>query len=174
MRFSAALIVLAALALALAGAAEASVLRAFTLSELRTRADTIVTGRVVGVRSVEVDGTIETVARVRVLQQWRGEPGRTIRVRVPGGQTSDRRLLVPGAPAFERGEELLLFLYADGRQWRPVGLFQGVWRLDPERPQVAHASTAGGAALIRPIDAVGAFAVDRPERPVAQLVGGGR
>lgn len=154
-----------------AGLAEASVLRAFTLGELRSASDIIVSGRVVGVRSVERNGTIDTVVRVRIAEAWRGEPRRTIRVRVPGGQAAGRRLVVAGSPAFERGEELLLFLYADGKEWRPVGLFQGVWRLDRETPDVARASSAGGASLIRPVS--GTVAVDRSERALTQLLGGG-
>lgn len=159
--------------LLLAGLAEASVLRAFTLPELRSASDAIVTGRVLGARSVQANGTIETVVRVRVTEAWQGRTGRTIRVRLPGGQVDGRRLVVPGVPTLERGDEAILFLYEDGRRYRPVGLFQGIWHVNAERPEMAHVAASSGASLVRAADSVGPVAVERPERSVARLVGGG-
>ena len=152
--------------------AEGSVLRGLTLSELQDGADAMVAGTVVGVRAVRSRGIVETVARVRVDRSWRGTASRVIEVRVPGGVRGGRRVIVPGAPSFREGEHVLMFLVRDGDQYRPVGLFQGVWRLDPEHPRQAHASDSGGAAVLRP--AVGTAAVEATECTVQQLVGRSR
>lgn len=164
-----------ALLVAAAGVADGSVLRALTVEELSAGADAVVTGEVVRVRSVRTAGSIETVARVRVEHAWSGDVARFVVVRTPGGFAAGRRLVVSGSPSLARGQRVLLFLARDGRAWRPVGLFQGVWTLDPARPETALASPSGGAALVR---AAGAeAAVDRRERPVIELVGtvgGGR
>lgn len=160
----------AALVASVAGTAQASVLRALTVQQLRDGADAIVSGKVVRVRSVRTGGTVETVVRVRVQHAWRGPADRILVVRTPGGVAAGHRLIVAGAPTFERGQHLLLFLERDGAAWRPVGLFQGVWHVDPERPQAAVASSPAGAALVR--SASGAVAaVDPGERSVRELVG---
>ncbi len=145
-------------------------LRALTAAELRAAAEVIVLGKVLSTRTVAGGGRIETEARVRVLEAWRGRARRTLRVRVPGGAIDGRRLIVPGAPSFARGERVLLFLYRDGGAWRPVGLFQGVWRGRADDPATVLASDAGGAALLAP--ARGRAAVERRSWSVAELVGG--
>lgn len=165
----------AALLVALAGPADGSVLRALSVDDLRAGADAVVTGKVVRIRAVRSGGSIETVVTVRVSRTWHGAAARVVVLRIPGGIADGRRLVVPGTPTFERGQEVLLFLARDGSGWRPVGMFQGVWRLDPRRPGVALASTSGGAALIR--SGTDTAAVDRRERRLHELVGrvgGGR
>ena len=149
--------------------ADASVLRALTLSELRQRADVIVAGKVVGLRTETREGRLETVARVRVHDSWRGAEGRTVTVRFLGGVHKGRRVIVPGAASVQRGEHVLLFLYRSADALRPVGMFQGVWRLEDEAAGVARASSAAGASVLRP--RAGSAAVDRAQRTVAQLVG---
>jgi len=170
LRIAAALAALLIVAIALP--VDASVLRGMTVKQLRGGADTIVTGKVVAVRAVVADGLIETVARVRVSATHKGTVGRIVSVRVPGGFARGKRLLVPGAPTLQRGDELLLFLYQSGADWRPVGLFQGVWKLDPSNPDAALASDSGGAALMRAGAEV--LATDRERRALVQLVGGAR
>jgi hypothetical protein len=157
---------------ALATPASASVLRGMTVKELRSGADAIVSGRVAGARAVSDGRTIETVVRVRVAARHKGETERVITMRLPGGVADGRRLVVPGAPQLERGEQVLLFLYRAGQEWRPVGLFQGVWMLDPADTDTARSSDSGGASLLR--DSGATLAVDLDRRSVAQLVGGGR
>ncbi len=148
---------------------EASVLRGLTVKQLRDRAETIVAGKVISVRTERSDGRIETVARVRVQRRWRGTKDRVVTVRTLGGRLGGRRLLVAGAATLQRGDHVLLFLYRNGEQWRPVGMFQGVWRLDGEDAEIARASDSGGASLLRP--ASGAPAVETPARTVRQLAG---
>lgn len=151
------------------GAAEASIIKALTVEQLRERADVIASGRVVAVRAVSSGGAIETVARIRVERAWRGDAARTLLVRVPGGTADGRRLIVPGVPRFSRGDRVLVFLYRAGREYRPVGLFQGVWQLDAAAPDLARASDAAGAALVAPESGVAAVGV--PARSLQELLG---
>ncbi len=155
--------------LVLATAADASIIRALTLKSLRAGAEAIVVGTVVNVRTVRTAKSIETVTRVRVDRAFKGTASRMLTVRTPGGLHGGRRLVVQGSPAFTESESVLLFLYPDADAWRPVGLFQGVWRLDRDDPKWARASSSGGAALVAPNG--GRAAVDQPERTVSQLVG---
>jgi len=150
--------------------AEATVLRGLTAGQLRSRADVIIQGKVVELRTMRTEGRIETVAIVRVRQVHKGEVGRRIEVLALGGEIRDRRMVVQGAASFARGDTVLLFLYSDGGSWRPVGMFQGVWHLDSEGV-VARASDSGGASLLRP--AKGNPAVDQEEQLVARLIGRG-
>ena len=154
----------------MAPVAEATILRGLTAGQLRSRAELIVEGRVVEVRTLRSDGAIETIAVVRVRRVHKGEVGRRIQVRTLGGATRDRRMVVQGAPSFARGDAVLLFLYRDEGDWRSVGMFQGVWHLD-DAGVVARVSDSGGASLMRPTQ--GSIAVDQPEWPVARLIGRG-
>ena len=161
---------LAALAsLLIVATADASIIRGLTLKDLRGRAESIVAGTVVGLRTVRTAKSIETVARVRVDRAFKGSGPRVLTMRVPGGFHQGRRLVVQGAPELLEGESVLLFLYRDADSWRPVGLFQGVWRLDPDDRRVARASGSGGAAVLAPVG--GRAAVELRERTVSQLVG---
>ena len=157
-------------ALVIAPVAQANVLRGLTVGQLRSRAEVIVEGKVLEVRTMRTDGRIETIAIVRVRQVHKGEVGRRIQVRTLGGEIRDRRMVVPGAPRFVKGDTVLLFLYSAADSWRSVGMFQGVWHLDSEGI-VARASASGGASLLRPEN--GSPAVDQGEQSVARLVGRG-
>lgn len=160
------------LALAIAVPTEASVLRGLTLRELRLGADVIVSGEVVAVRSVRTERSIDTVVRVRVQQSYRGKVGKSVLVRVPGGEHGGLHLVVPGSPRFQRGGRVLMFLSRDGEEYRPVGLFQGVWTIDPAAPDRAIAGNPGGASVLPSAD--GVLAVAPGERTLRELVGGGR
>lgn len=160
------------MALAIAVPGEASVLRGLTARELRLAADTIVSGEVIAVRSVRTERSIDTVARIRVEATYRGKVGKTVVVRVPGGERDGLRLVVPGAPRFQRGDTVLMFLSRDGAEYRPIGLFQGVWTIDPTAPDSAIAGNAGGASLLPSAD--GDLAITPGRRSLRELVGGGR
>ena len=60
----------------------------------------------------------------------KGGPGETIVFAVPGGQIGRYRNLTVGAPIFEVGEEVVVFLMVRGREHPAVfGLNQGVFRV---------------------------------------------
>jgi len=101
-------------------------------AEMVAASQIIVHGRVVDVRSYETAGrrTIERLVTVQVADAYKGEPGRTVYFRVPGGQVGRYRRVMVGAPEFGPGDEVVLFL--KGRAPAvpmPFGLTQGVYHV---------------------------------------------
>jgi len=84
-----------------------------------------VEGRLVGTRR-----TIESVITVSVLDVLKGEVVGTTAFRVPGGEVGRYRRVMVGAPEFERGDEVVLFLSGRAPSMpMPYGLNQGVYRV---------------------------------------------
>jgi hypothetical protein len=76
---------------------------------------------------------IETVVTFEVGTYLKGGPGATITFRVPGGQIGRYRSVMVGAPVFESGDEVVLFLtQLSGDTPRVFGLNQGVFRVQRE------------------------------------------
>lgn len=117
----------AALLLILAGAASA---RAATVlyrtdAELAAISERIVHGRVLGVRTEQTaGGTIHTIARIAVLEDFTGNADPVIEVQELGGTVGARHMFVPGAPTFTVGEELVLCLEhtPTGTRYRTVAM----------------------------------------------------
>ncbi|MFQ5743243.1 MAG: hypothetical protein ACE5HV_06600 [Acidobacteriota bacterium] len=155
--------------------ASGSVLERLSLERLQEGAKIISIARVVRTRGLRSGGRIETEAILSIEHSFRGPKRGRLRVRVAGGQLGDRRMMVRGAPTFTAGERVLVFLYARGKSYRPVGMFQGVWRLDPSAPvspppaMVVYPSSAAGAELValRP----GPYALGDGPRSISELVG---
>ena len=119
--------VVLALSITKAGATQS---RVVNIEEMTERATTIFAGRCLDVR-VESDPTLGvdvTVARFRVQRSVKGTAGSTITVRMPwlGGTA-----IPTGVPSFERGDEVVLFLYGESAigMRAPVGLGQGRFRI---------------------------------------------
>ncbi len=95
----------------------------------------IVHGRVIDVRS---DWTgdrfrIETFVTLEAGAYLKGGPGERVTFRVPGGTIGRYRSLMVGAPEFRVGDEVVMFLKADGPSVPYVfGLSQGVFRVRRE------------------------------------------
>ena len=112
----------------------------------------IVHGRVVEVRSVLVDGRrqIDTIVTLDVGTVLKGGSVETVTFRVPGGTVGRYRSTMVGAPQFEVGEEVVMFLRTNGPAIPYVfGLSQGVFRVrtDPrtgERVVMSPVLTASG------------------------------
>lgn len=114
-------------------------------SEMVAASQIVVHGQVTDVRPYETAGrrTIETLVTVQVVDAYKGEPGRTVYMRVPGGQVGRYRRVLVGAPEFARGDEVVLFL--KGRAPAvpmPFGLTQGVYRV---------VRGGNGAAIVTPL-----------------------
>jgi len=102
----------------------------------------VVQARVGSVSSLRSEaGRITTVVELVRLDTWAGPDAETLRMLVPGGVVDGLGQHVEGAPHFAPGEEVVLFLAAHGPAFQPVGLGQGVWRVDRSSP---------GAPLVRP------------------------
>ena len=93
---------------------------------------------------------IDTVVTLAARSYLKGGPGSTVTFRVPGGQIGRYRNVMVGAPAFQAGEETVLFLSASGPSVAHVfGLSQGVFRVRVEartgrRVVVSPVLTASG------------------------------
>lgn len=124
--------VLGLAALVAAGTARATVLVPANLTNLTRAAHVIVHGRVVSVQPQWADGRrgVETIVRLQASDYLKGDFGNEILIRVPGGELGRYRSVLPGAPTFREGDEVVLFLGASPPSLPYVlGLSQGVFRL---------------------------------------------
>lgn len=110
----------------------ATVILPIEFRELVTIAPVIVHGRVVDVRSEWVDGrrSVETFVTVEAAEYFKGNLGERVTLRVPGGQLGRYRTVFIGAPEFQDGDEVVLFLKSAGAAYPYViGLSQGAFRV---------------------------------------------
>lgn len=110
------------------------------LAELVAGARAIACGRIAEIRAEWADGRrrIDTFVTIEVATYFKGDLGRLVTFRVPGGELGRYQSLVVGAPRFEEGDEVVLFLSAHGPSVPYVlGLGQGVYRVltDPQSGQ---------------------------------------
>lgn len=136
---------------------EATVILPASLGDLVTGARAIVHGHVVAIEPRWADGhrQIETLVTVRAEDYLKGDLGGEVTFKVPGGQMGPYRRVVVGAPTFREGDEVVVFLNAQG----PVvpwisGLNQGVFRVSQNAAGVkvvipGISLTAGEGAPVR-------------------------
>lgn len=124
----------------------ASVVVPASLEELSRSAIAIVHGEVSRVESRWAESgrrRIETLVAIEVRQYLKGNLGGTVVIRVPGGRMGRYQSVMAGAPTFREGDEVILFLGANGPSYPFIlGLGQGVYR-------VAR-NVASSAALVSP------------------------
>ena len=117
----------------LAVAVHATVILPIEFRELVTTAPVIVHGQVVDVRSDWVDGrrSVETFVTVAASEYFKGNLGERVTFKVPGGQLGRYRTIFVGAPAFQDGDEVILFLKSSAGTAYPyiIGLSQGAFRV---------------------------------------------
>jgi hypothetical protein len=108
----------AAAAVAFSGTASASVMVEATVPELARKADVVARGKVMQSESrVSGDGMrISTVVTLQVSEAWKGTPGETVQIQVPGGSHGGIAQIVQGAPQFREGEDVVVFLRGAGGQ----------------------------------------------------------
>ena len=104
-------------------AAPAAVIE-MSLEQLTLTASIIVVGKV---RTVErTAGGIKTRVTLAVEDSLKGEVGQTVIITQPGGTGGKVEMAVPEAATFERGEEVVVFLWTRSNGEHTVlGLFQG-------------------------------------------------
>ncbi len=158
----------AAALLAAAAPAAGSTFVASSVEEMARSSEAVARGSVVSVASrVARDGRIVTDVDIAVAAAWKGAPGERVRVTVPGGEAGGVGLRVDGAPSFERGEDVVVFLARKAGAWRVNGWALGKYRVvDGE----ARPSLGGADVLPRAIPAgerlVGPLPVAELERRV--------
>jgi hypothetical protein len=124
---------LAVLSLWVAAPAMAAVAPEVSVEELARDADAVVRGTVTSAtpRWAPDGRHIHTRVSLRRLSTWRGAPASEIAVDVPGGTVGDVAQVVSGAPSFQDGEEVVVFLRAAGAgRWRVLGLALGKFRVE--------------------------------------------
>jgi hypothetical protein len=161
---------LAAVLLMPASAVHATVYISADLGELTTEARAIAYGRVIGLEAQWLEGrrSIETLVTIDVETYVKGDLGRTVTLRVPGGQMGPYRSVMLGAPTFVEGEQVVVFLAAAGPAIpHLVGLAQGVFRVRTDVATGARLVTPEivrmpGAAALEPVRVVRGDASRRP------------
>jgi len=144
--------------------AQATTIDALSLEELVREASVILVAEVDSSESLyDARGRIVTDHALRVHDVWRGDAPARPRVRVLGGVIGEVGMRVPGEPALRQGERYLLFLRrgADPTVWRPVGMGQGVMKIEAS-PGGAMVMPGGEGARLVQRDARGAL---RPAPP---------
>jgi hypothetical protein len=115
-----------------ATAVSATVLLPADFRDIVNGSDIIAYGRVVDATPQLTDdrGRVETLVTFEVGTYLKGGSGETIIFKVPGGRIGRYRTVLVGAPNFEAGEEIVLFLTSRGTDGPLVfGLNQGVFRV---------------------------------------------
>lgn len=131
--------------LAAAAPVGATVYLPVDFTEMVSAAKEIAHGEVVDVRSeLTTDHrSIVTYVTLAVEQHLKGNLGESVTFRVPGGQVGRYRRIIVGAPTFERGDEVVVFLTSRGPSIPYLfGLSQGVYRV---------ARLRDGRAMVTPI-----------------------
>lgn len=102
----------------LVAAPDTTLALALSIGDMTSHADVIAIGNVVDTRSMWVDRSLVTLVDVAVGESLKGAPGETVTVVVPGGVDTNRRVPIamtyPGAPRLTPGENVFLFLNANG------------------------------------------------------------
>jgi hypothetical protein len=131
-------------ALLASAAASAATLKVRTDAQDIAAADRIVRGTIEAVRTERRSGSgvIETVARVRVIDDYTGGTDRIIEIRELGGTVGDATLQVPGAAQFIVGDDIVALVERKGGGWRPSAMSRSVYGVRESR---------GGLELVRQV-----------------------
>jgi lipid-A-disaccharide synthase len=116
-----------------AARADATVLLPADLGDLSRGAYAVARGSIVAVDSRWTSAdhrSIETIVTLQAKEWLKGDLGRTVQFRVPGGRLGRYRSLVVGAPSFGSGQQVIVFLGAAPPALPYVlGMSQGVFRV---------------------------------------------
>ncbi|MEE8142249.1 MAG: hypothetical protein V3T77_04045 [Planctomycetota bacterium] len=96
------------------------------------------------------DGRIVTRYSFRVLKTLKGSEQSTLTFVQPGGEVQGVATVIPGLSHFSVGDEVVLFLGPEERYRLPVGLNQGVFRVqaDPKDGQLRVQRSVTGLHLL--------------------------
>lgn len=131
-----------------AGRGNATVLAPADLVDLTHDSGAIIRGRIATVNSrwTEDRRAVETLVTVDVESSLKGPFDKTAQFLVPGGTLGRYRSVVVGAPQFEVGQRVIVFLAWQGPRYpHLVGFSQGVFRV------VNAASETGSVVVPAPI-----------------------
>ena len=122
------------------------------LTQLTGSARAIARGEVVDVRTEWAPGRrrVQTRVTIAVSEYYKGQLGAQVSLVVPGGQMGRYRSVLVGAPRFEPGQSVVVFLgWRDPALPYIVGFSQGLFRV------VREAATGRDVVTPRPLVATG-------------------
>lgn len=97
------------------------------LAQLTGRAELVVNGFVTSRRAAWIGRVIYTLYDVSVQETLKGAPRTSVVVAVAGGALGNVRLMVPGAPDLQIGEQVVFFATTlQAATFTPVGTFDGI------------------------------------------------
>ena len=97
----------------------------YSIVEMTDLAHDVISGTVTNLTPESKDGLIVTTVTVQIKHNYVGNKQRNFTFEIPGGTLNGVTLSVPGAPTFNEGEDVLLFL--DHNQ--VVGFGQGAYAI---------------------------------------------
>ncbi|MEP7363096.1 MAG: hypothetical protein ABI972_07565 [Acidobacteriota bacterium] len=110
------------------GPGQAATLERLSMDEMIQKSTEIVRGRVTTLGVSTKGSILYTLARVEVLERWKGASAESVEVWIPGGRSGNLRQTFSGAPALAVGSEYVLFLWAGTSGNRQViGFSQGAF-----------------------------------------------
>ena len=122
-----------------------------TMTGMLDSSDQVVRGEVIGLEADWTDdGLITTFVTLAVDETLRLSNAPEVTFRVVGGTVGERTLTVPGAPVFEEGQDVLVFL--DGDRLRGFG--QGAFLIEDGMAQRALGNALDAQAVPMPIQRV--------------------
>ncbi len=143
---------LSALACALAStvALSAATLLQLSNAQLVTSSTAIVLGTVTASQTSLSKRTIFTHYTVQVSEQWKGSPGATVDVALPGGALNGVRQSYPGVPTLQVGSEYVLFLWTGKSGMTQItGFDQGMYLVGPGgQGQLSVSRPAAGEMMV--------------------------
>jgi len=162
---------------------DATVLAPADIVDLTHDSGAIVRGRIAAVNSrwTEDRRAIETVVTVDVESSFKGPLDKTAQFVVPGGTLGRYRSVVVGAPEFEVGQRVIVFLAWHGPTYpHLVGFSQGVFRVVSASAQAGPVvipvpivrPTIGGTRIVRGDPARQVLSLDAFEQRLRAVVEG--
>lgn len=119
--------VVAALCLPLAS----TTLQQLTLNDIARKSTSIVRGRLQPSYTALRGSIIYTHYTIQVEDSWKGIPGNTIDVAVPGGTVNGIRQTYSGAPALSNTQDYIIFLWTSpSGLTQIIGLSQGLFNVN--------------------------------------------
>jgi hypothetical protein len=149
-----------------------STLQRLSLSDMIQKSSMIVRGTIQPGTSAAFRGPmIYTHYQLSVTAAYKGTPGSSIDVAVPGGALNGIQQPVAGAPTLTAGQDYVLFLWTSkSGLTQVIGLSQGLFNVTTNAQ--GQAIVSRGAASATMLDSSGqAVADSNLQMPLAQLVG---
>ena len=109
---------------------QATTVQRLSLEDMTKKSNSIVLGRVRASRVYWSGNVILTTTTINVTETIKGQVSRDIEVTTVGGTVGDTTLHVSGMPAFQSGEDAVVFVEKSGVFSTVVGLAQGKFTVD--------------------------------------------